>query len=164
MSTPSASRLPTYIAAESRAKMIYERLINVTDDPGIKEALGFLMTREVAHQKSFEKALYAIEPSFPSGKLLGMPEFTDTYYDMSQGNGAADEDVRGPWNSGDKWQRVSNRDQQAAVYGGDGTASEKLHPVDEKRADYPAPQTEGNLNVKSDDEKEPVHEHVDERR
>ena len=27
-----------------------------------KDALGFLMTREIAHQKSFEKALYAIEP------------------------------------------------------------------------------------------------------
>jgi Mn-containing catalase len=32
-------------------------LINVTDDPGVKDALGFLMTREIAHQKSFEKAL-----------------------------------------------------------------------------------------------------------
>ncbi|MEA3123125.1 MAG: Mn-containing catalase, partial [Caballeronia sp.] len=41
------------IAAEARAKIIYERLINVTADPGIKEALGFLMTREIAHQKSF---------------------------------------------------------------------------------------------------------------
>ena len=56
--------LRSNIAAESRAKIIYERLITVTDDPGVKEALGFLMTREVAHQKAFEKALYAIEPNF----------------------------------------------------------------------------------------------------
>jgi Mn-containing catalase len=48
--------LRSNIAAESRAKIVYERLINITDDPGIKDALGFLMTREVAHQKSFEKA------------------------------------------------------------------------------------------------------------
>ncbi|BAO92511.1 hypothetical protein BSFA1_78090 (plasmid) [Burkholderia sp. SFA1] len=34
------------IAAEARAKIVYERLINVTYDPGIKEALGFFMTRE----------------------------------------------------------------------------------------------------------------------
>jgi Mn-containing catalase len=34
------------IAAEARAKIVYERLMNVTDDPGVKEALGFLMTRE----------------------------------------------------------------------------------------------------------------------
>ena len=29
------------IAAESRAKIVYERLINLTDDPGVKDALGF---------------------------------------------------------------------------------------------------------------------------
>lgn len=57
--------LRSNIAAEARAKIVYERLINITDDPGVKEALGFLMTREVAHQKSFEKALYSIEDNFP---------------------------------------------------------------------------------------------------
>ncbi len=63
--------LRSNIAAESRAKIIYERLINITDDPGIKEALGFLMTREIAHQKSFEKALYAITDNFPLGQAAG---------------------------------------------------------------------------------------------
>ena len=71
--------LRSNIAAEARAKIVYERLINITDDPGIKEALGFLMTREIAHQKSFEKALYSIEPNFPPGKLPGMPEFANMY-------------------------------------------------------------------------------------
>ncbi len=66
-----ACDLRSNIAAESRAKIVYERLINVTDDPGIKDALTFLMTREVAHQKSFEKALYAIPANFPPGKLPG---------------------------------------------------------------------------------------------
>jgi Mn-containing catalase len=120
--------LRSNIAAESRAKIIYERLINITDDPGIKDALGFLMTREVAHQKSFEKALYSIEPNFPPGKLPGKPEFTDKYYDMSQGEG----DASGPWNSGENWEVVSDRDQQAAVDGGDGLASVKLASKDTK--------------------------------
>ena len=120
--------LRSNIAAESRAKIIYERLINITDDPGIQDALGFLMTREVAHQKSFEKALYAIEPNFPTGKLPGKPEFTDVYYDMSQGEG----DVEGPWNSGENWQVFSDRDAQAAVDGGDGTASVKVAAKDQK--------------------------------
>jgi Mn-containing catalase len=115
--------LRSNIAAEARAKIIYERLINVTDDPGIKDALGFLMTREIAHQKSFEKALYAIEPNFPPGKLPGIKKFADTYYDMSQGNGG---DVDGPWNSGKQWKRVDSRDEQAAVDGGDGSASVEL--------------------------------------
>ena len=33
--------LRSNIAAEARAKIIYERLINVTDDPGVKDALAF---------------------------------------------------------------------------------------------------------------------------
>ena len=60
-----AADLRSDIAAEARAKIIYERLINVTADPGVKEALGFLMTREIAHQKSFEKAFKKIVPINP---------------------------------------------------------------------------------------------------
>ena len=60
------------------------------------------MTREIAHQKSFEKALYAIEPNFPPGKLPGMPEFANKYFNMSQGHG----DMRGPWNQGAQWEFV----------------------------------------------------------
>lgn len=111
--------LRSNIAAEARAKIVYERLINVTPDAGVREALGFLMTREIAHQKSFEKALYAIEPNFPPGKLPGVPAYTDTYYDMSQGSG----DTRGPWNQGEQWQFVSERDEQLAVDGGSGDGS-----------------------------------------
>ena len=112
--------LRSNIAAEARAKMVYERLISLTTDPGVKDALTFLMTREVAHQKSFEKALYAITPNFPTGKLPGDPAYTDLYFDMSQGD---EDDAQGPWNSGDLWERVEDRDAQMAVDGGDGTAS-----------------------------------------
>jgi Mn-containing catalase len=114
--------LRSNIAAEARAKIIYERLINTTPDPGVRDALTFLMTREVAHQKSFEKALYAIQPNFPPGKLPGDPRFTDVYFDMSQGDGSPP----GPWNSGDGWKVVSDRNAQAAVDGKDGTASVTL--------------------------------------
>jgi Mn-containing catalase len=114
------------IAAEARAKIIYERLINLCDDPGVKDALGFLMTREIAHQKSFEKALYAIESNFPPGKLPGQSEFTNTYFNMSQGEG----DMRGPWNQGEQWDFVEDRAKQAAVDGGDGSASVKLSRTD----------------------------------
>lgn len=114
--------LRSNIAAEARAKIVYERLINLTDDPGVKEALGFLMTREIAHQKSFEKALYSIESNFPPGKLQGDPRFTNVYFNMSQGDG----DVRGSWNQGDQWQFVSNPSEIAGVDGGSGEASVKL--------------------------------------
>jgi Mn-containing catalase len=115
--------LRSNIAAEARAKIVYERLINLTDDPGVKEALGFLMTREIAHQKSFEKALYAITPNFPPGKLPGMPEFTNVYFDMSKGG-----EVRGSWNQGPQWEFVSDPEQQVAVDGGSGEATVNLNP------------------------------------
>jgi len=114
--------LRSNIAAEARAKLIYERLINATPDSGVREALGFLMTREVAHQKSFEKALYSIEPNFPPGKLPGEARWTDKYFDMSQGDG----DARGPWNQGPQWEYIADRKDQLAVDGGDGLASVKL--------------------------------------
>ncbi|PIB66970.1 manganese catalase family protein [Pseudomonas sp. 2822-17] len=113
------------IAAEARAKIVYERLMNVTDDPGVKEALGFLMTREIAHQLSFEKALHSIQPNFPQGKLPGMPEFTQVYYNMSQGA----QSLRGPWNQGEGWEFVEN--PQPAVDGGDGLATVQLDADDE---------------------------------
>jgi Mn-containing catalase len=77
------------------------------------------MTPDIAHRKSFEKALYAITPNFPPGKLPGMQQFTSVYSAMSQGGS----EVNGAWNSGPDWTVVSDRAQQAAVDGGDGHAS-----------------------------------------
>src|SRR6201747_1010930 len=118
------SDLRSNIAAEARAKIVYERLINVTDDPGIRDALGFLMTREVAHQKSFEKALYAITPNFPPGKMPPVPEFASTYFKMSHGGEA----VEAPWNSGTG---LSMQDGEPAVDGGDGNASVELDATEQ---------------------------------
>ena len=117
--------LRSNIAAEARAKIIYERLINVTDDPGVKEALGFLMTREISHQRSFEKALHAIQPNFPQGKLPGMPEFSRVYFNMSDGEPT----IRGSWNSDEEFEYVEK--PQPAVGGGDGNPSVTLSEADE---------------------------------
>jgi Mn-containing catalase len=51
--------LRSNIAAEARAKIVYERLINFTDDRGTIDALQFLMTREITHMKAFMVALKA---------------------------------------------------------------------------------------------------------
>jgi Mn-containing catalase len=119
--------LRSNIAAESRAKIVYERLINITDDPGIKDALGFLMTREVAHQKSFEKALYAIEDNFPPGKLPGVERFANMYVNTSQGEG----DAHGPWNSGQQWDRVDDLTEVMPADDGDGMAQVGLDIADQ---------------------------------
>jgi rubrerythrin len=42
-----AADLRSDIAAEARAKIVYERLIKCTDDAGMKDTLNFLMTREL---------------------------------------------------------------------------------------------------------------------
>jgi Mn-containing catalase len=120
--------LRSNIAAEARAKIIYERLINVTADPGVKEALGFLMTREISHQLSFEKALYSIEPNFPSGKLPGMPEFANVYVNTSQGEG----DMRGPWNNDEDFEYFADRESFLDM-GGEATPPQvDLTPEEEE--------------------------------
>lgn len=129
--------LRSNIAAEARAKIIYERLINITDDVGIKDALGFLMTREVSHQQSFEKALYAIHNNFPPGKTPPVPEFANVYYNTSEGG-----DVRGPWNSDDNFSYVA--DPQPAVDGGDGGASVKLPAEQQARVSAMAARTQSD--------------------
>jgi Mn-containing catalase len=109
--------LRSNIAAEARAKIIYERLVNCTDDPGVKDALTFLMTREISHQKSFEKALYSIEPNFPPGKLPGKPEFASVYFNMSRDGADGAGETRGPWNAAPTF---DYREGTPAVDGGTG--------------------------------------------
>ena len=83
------------MAAESRAKITYEYLLQFTDDPLVQESLRFLMTREVSHFQMFGAALETIQPNFPPGVLQGDPRYTHLYFNMSNGASA-----RGPWNQG----------------------------------------------------------------
>lgn len=83
------------IAAESRAKIVYEYLMQFTDDAGVLDTLRFLMTREITHFQQFTAALETIEPNFPPGILQGNPLFTHKTFNFSVG-----EDARGPWNEG----------------------------------------------------------------
>lgn len=89
------SDLRSNIGAETRAKMVYEYLLQFTDDPYVKETLHFLMTREVAHFQMFEAALATIQPNFPPGILQSDPRYSNLYFNMSSGN-----DFRGQWNQG----------------------------------------------------------------
>lgn len=84
------------IAAESRAKIVYEYLLKFTDDPHVQETLKFLMTREITHFQQFTAALDNIQPNFPPGVLQGDARYTHTAFNMSDSG----EDIRGPWNEG----------------------------------------------------------------
>jgi Mn-containing catalase len=89
------SELRSNVGAETRAKLVYEYLLEFTDDPYVKETLTFLMTREVAHFQMFEAALATMQPNFPPGVLQADPRYSNLYFNMSTGN-----DFRGPWNEG----------------------------------------------------------------
>lgn len=91
--------LRSNIAAESRAKIVYESLMQFTDDPYVKDTLRFLMTREVAHFQMFEAALETIQPNFPPGILQSDPRFSNAYFNMSNGS-----EHFGPWNTGESTQ------------------------------------------------------------
>jgi Mn-containing catalase len=87
---------------------VYERLINFTDDAGTKDALQFLMTREITHMKAFTAALETLgKPRFSIGKIPPTPVLVDQFFNDSTGTGDDGEiDARGSWNEGDEWQIV----------------------------------------------------------
>ncbi|MGE5432807.1 MAG: manganese catalase family protein [Syntrophomonadaceae bacterium] len=87
--------LRSNIAAESRAKIVYEYLLKFTDDTMVQESLRFLMTREITHFQQFTAALNSIESNFPPGQLQGDVRYTNVAFNMSDG-----ENIRGPWNEG----------------------------------------------------------------
>jgi Mn-containing catalase len=94
--------LRSNIAAEARAKIVYERLINFCDDPGTKEALQFLMTREITHMRAFMQALDSLgKAPLSIGLIPPTPGIVDQYYNDSTGEGDGGEvDTTGPWNTG----------------------------------------------------------------
>src|SRR3712207_2770296 len=100
--------LRSNIAAEARAKIVYERLINFTTDPGTKDALQFLMTREITHMKAFTAALESLgKPRFMIGQIPPTPGLVDQFFNDSTGRGEDGEvDARGPWNQGETWSFV----------------------------------------------------------
>ena len=112
--------LRSNIAAEARAKIVYERLINFCRDAGTKDALQFLMTREITHMRAFTIALESMgKPRFTIGKIAPTPKLVDQFFNDSTGEGEYGEvDTRGPWNEGDSWEFVEFPALAAALSGG----------------------------------------------
>src|SRR3954465_1806518 len=102
--------LRSNIAAGARAKIVYERLINFCDDAGSKDALQFLMTREITHMKAFAAALESMKkPAFSIGKVAPTPGLVNQFFNDSTGVGDEGEiDTRGPWNEGGEWEFVES--------------------------------------------------------
>jgi len=107
--------LRSNIAAEARAKIVYEYLMQFTDDPHVQETLRFLMTREIAHMQMFTAALNNIQENFPPGVLQGDPRFTHVYFNMSDGTSHRGpwNQGQGPWGAGEEW--VYSEDPEKTV-------------------------------------------------
>jgi Mn-containing catalase len=118
------------IAAVAREKIVYERLINFTNDAGTKDALQFLMTREITHMKAFTAALESMnKPRFSIGRIPPTPGLVDQFFNDSTGAGEDGEiDARGPWNDGGEWTRVEApafQALQSAEHSGGGAVDDR---------------------------------------
>jgi Mn-containing catalase len=116
--------LRSNIAAEARAKIVYERLINFCRDAGTKDALQFLMTREITHMRAFMRALDSMgRPPLSIGKIAPTAKLVDQFFNDSTGEGDHGEvDVRGPWNEGEPWEFVPSPALQDLNGGAEGPA------------------------------------------
>jgi Mn-containing catalase len=89
--------LRSNIAAEARAKIVYERLIAFTQDQGSKEALQFLMTREITHMRAFTAALDSMDkPQFSVGIIKPTPTLVDQFSTLPLGKVSTEKGISSP--------------------------------------------------------------------
>jgi len=135
--------LRSNIAAEARAKIVYDRLINFTEDVGTQETLQFLMTREITHMRSFAAALESMEkPAYSIGTIAPTPALVDEYFNASTGEGDLGKDYVGPWNEGSGLHIVNSKRE-----GGEGLTIKpyKPQPGTEKASPHDSTPVGANL-------------------
>jgi len=128
--------LRSNIAAEARAKIVYERLINFCRDVGTKDALQFLMTREITHMRAFAAALDSLDkPRFSIGRIAPSKPLVDQYFNDSTGRGDHGEiDTRGPWNEGEGWDYVESPALSEAAGTANGQVKSEASGADDPTA------------------------------
>lgn len=70
------------IAAEQRAKVVYEYLHRQINDKYVRETIDFLLNREEAHNALFREALNKVKDT-GSNKDFGITEDSKLYFDLS---------------------------------------------------------------------------------
>jgi len=74
--------LITNIAAEQRAKVVYEYLWRQINDKGVRETIDFLLNREEAHNALFREALARVQDT-GSNRDYGTTQHSRLYFDLS---------------------------------------------------------------------------------
>ncbi|MFZ5946245.1 MAG: manganese catalase family protein [Bacillota bacterium] len=77
-----AADLLSNIAAEQRAKVVYEYLYRQINDKYVRETIDFLLNREEAHNALFREALNKVQHE-GSNKDFGVTEDSKLYFDLS---------------------------------------------------------------------------------
>lgn len=70
------------IAAEQRAKVVYEYLYRQINDKGVRETIDFLLNREEVHHALFREAFNRVQNT-GSNKDFGVDQDARLYFDMS---------------------------------------------------------------------------------
>lgn len=70
------------IAAEQRAKVVYEYIYRQVNDRGVRNVIDFLLNREEAHNALFREALQRVQDS-GSNKDFGVDKDARLYFDLS---------------------------------------------------------------------------------
>ncbi|WP_408954462.1 manganese catalase family protein [Natroniella sp. ANB-PHB2] len=79
-----AADILSNIAAEQRAKVVYEYLYRQIDDEGVRETIDFLLNREEAHNALFREALNKVQNEERSSNHdFGVTEDSKLYFDLS---------------------------------------------------------------------------------
>ena len=81
-----AADLLSDIAAEQRAKVVYQYLYRQIDDKGVRETIDFLLNREEAHNTMFREAFNRIQDS-GSQQDFGTTKNARIYFDLSSPGG-----------------------------------------------------------------------------
>ena len=82
----AAADILSDIAAEQRAKVVYQNLYRQIDDKGVRETIDFLLNREEAHNTMFREAFNRIQDS-GSQKDWGATVDSRIYFDLSHPGG-----------------------------------------------------------------------------
>lgn len=77
-----AADLLSNIAAEQRAKVVYQYLYRQINDKGVRETIDFLLNREEAHNTMFREAFNRIQDT-GSQKDWGITKDSKLYFDLS---------------------------------------------------------------------------------
>ena len=69
------------LAAEQKARTVYDNLLRVIDDPDVRAPLKFLRAREIVHFQRFGEALEMTKEKMDSKNFYYFnPEFDKTMY------------------------------------------------------------------------------------